>query len=199
MKEISVRSASRFEMIDITEAIRQATREEKIESGIVLVYTPHTTAAVTINENADPDVPRDLLALDRARAPVRELPAFEGNSARTSNRRWSRPEMVIVGKRPPCSGTWQSIFFLRIRRPPDKESLLLNYCRDRSRTFRVGNLFAMYSLRLKLAETFEERFKSCKLSPGGAGIQCCQGLSGIPDQVQRNDGEKDLFKTGLSG
>nr|HPL10394.1 secondary thiamine-phosphate synthase enzyme YjbQ [Smithellaceae bacterium] len=67
MKEISVRSSSRFEMIDITEAVRKTAREEKIESGIVLVYTPHTTAAVTINENADPDVPRDLLAaLDRA-------------------------------------------------------------------------------------------------------------------------------------
>ncbi|HQN67923.1 MAG TPA: secondary thiamine-phosphate synthase enzyme YjbQ, partial [Smithellaceae bacterium] len=82
MKEISVRSASRFEMIDITEAIRQATREEKIESGVVLVYTPHTTAAVTINENADPDVPRDLLAaLDRAVPLSANYRHSEGNSA----------------------------------------------------------------------------------------------------------------------
>jgi secondary thiamine-phosphate synthase enzyme len=82
MKEISVRSSSRFEMIDITEAVRKTAREEKIESGIVLVYTPHTTAAVTINENADPDVPRDLLAaLDRAVPLSANYRHTEGNSA----------------------------------------------------------------------------------------------------------------------
>ena len=66
MKEISLETHSRVEMIDITAAVQKAIREEKIEEGICLVYTPHTTAAITINENADPDVPRDILAaLDR--------------------------------------------------------------------------------------------------------------------------------------
>ncbi|HQM44394.1 MAG TPA: YjbQ family protein, partial [Smithellaceae bacterium] len=61
MTEILVKTCSRFEMIDITVDIQKAIQEERIISGAVLVYTPHTTAAVTINENADPDVPRDML------------------------------------------------------------------------------------------------------------------------------------------
>ena len=51
MKEMSLQTNSRVEMIDITAAVRKAAGEERIESGICLIYTPHTTAAVTINEN----------------------------------------------------------------------------------------------------------------------------------------------------
>jgi secondary thiamine-phosphate synthase enzyme len=82
MKEITVQTHSRFEMIDITAAVQKAAREEKIDSGIGLVYTPHTTAAVTINENADPDVPRDILAaLDSAIPLSANYRHREGNSA----------------------------------------------------------------------------------------------------------------------
>ena len=67
MKEISLQTNSRVEMLDVTLAVQKAVGEEKIETGFCLIYTPHTTAAVTINENADPDVPRDILeALERA-------------------------------------------------------------------------------------------------------------------------------------
>ena len=62
MKTISLETHARFEMLDITAAVQTAIREEGATSGLCLVYTPHTTAAVTINENADPDVPRDILA-----------------------------------------------------------------------------------------------------------------------------------------
>lgn len=119
MKEISVRSTARFEMIDITEAIRQAAREEKIESGIVVVYTPHTTAAVTINENADPDVQRDLLAaLDRAAPLSANYWHSEGNSAaHVKSSLVGASEMVIVENGRLVLGTWQSIFFCEFDGP----------------------------------------------------------------------------------
>jgi secondary thiamine-phosphate synthase enzyme len=71
MKEISLQTHSRVEMIDITAAVQKAVGEEKIAEGICLVYTPHTTAAITINENADPDVSRDIIsALEKIVPPL---------------------------------------------------------------------------------------------------------------------------------
>ena len=126
MKEISVRSSSRFEMIDITEAVRKTAREEKIESGIVLVYTPHTTAAVTINENADPDVPRDLLAaLDRAVPLSANYRHTEGNSAaHVKSSMVGASEMVIIENGNPVLGTWQSIFFCEFDGPRTRKVIV---------------------------------------------------------------------------
>ena len=67
MKEINIRTSSQVEMIDITAAVRDAVKKEDVQNGYCIVFTTHTTAAVTINENADPDVPRDIInALERA-------------------------------------------------------------------------------------------------------------------------------------
>ncbi|MGE5790879.1 MAG: secondary thiamine-phosphate synthase enzyme YjbQ, partial [Syntrophaceae bacterium] len=62
MRQFSVKTQARQQMIDITAQVRAILRESRVESGISLVFVPHTTAAVTINENADPDVTRDILA-----------------------------------------------------------------------------------------------------------------------------------------
>ncbi len=126
MKEISIRSSSRFEMIDITEAVRQAARDEKIESGIVLVYTPHTTAAVTINENADPDVPRDVLAaLDRAVPLSANYRHTEGNSAaHVKSSLVGASEMVIIENSRLVLGTWQSIFFCEFDGPRSRKVMV---------------------------------------------------------------------------
>ncbi|NTW06438.1 MAG: YjbQ family protein, partial [Syntrophaceae bacterium] len=61
MKEINIRTSSQVEMIDITAAVRDAVQKEDVQDGYCIVFTTHTTAAVTINENADPDVPRDII------------------------------------------------------------------------------------------------------------------------------------------
>ncbi|MDP2855282.1 MAG: secondary thiamine-phosphate synthase enzyme YjbQ [Smithellaceae bacterium] len=119
MKEISVQTHARFEMIDITAAVQKAVRDEKIESGIGLVYTPHTTAAVTINENADPDVPRDILAaLDRAVPLSANYRHAEGNSAaHVKSSLVGASEMVIIENGRLILGTWQSIFFCEFDGP----------------------------------------------------------------------------------
>ena len=119
MKEISLGTRSRVEMIDITAAIQKAIGEEKIEKGICLVYTPHTTAAITINENADPDVPRDILAaLDRAVPFSANYRHAEGNSAaHVKSSMVGASELIIIEKGRLVLGTWQSIFFCEFDGP----------------------------------------------------------------------------------
>lgn len=119
MKEISVRSHSRFEMIDITQSVQKAAREEKIDSGMALVYTPHTTAAVTINENADPDVPGDILAaLDRIVPLTANYRHAEGNSAaHVKSSLVGASEMVMIENGRLLLGTWQAIFFCEFDGP----------------------------------------------------------------------------------
>jgi secondary thiamine-phosphate synthase enzyme len=126
MKEITVQTHSRFEMIDITAAVQKAAREEKIDSGIGLVYTPHTTAAVTINENADPDVPRDILAaLDSAIPLSANYRHRERNSAaHVKSSLVGVSEIVIVENGSLVLGTWQSIFFCEFDGPRTRKVII---------------------------------------------------------------------------
>jgi secondary thiamine-phosphate synthase enzyme len=126
MKEVSVETHSRVEMIDITAEIQKAVREEKIEKGICLVYTPHTTAAVTINENADPDVPRDILAaLDNAIPLNANYRHMEGNSAaHVKSSLVGASELVIIEKGRIVLGTWQSIFFCEFDGPRTRKVIV---------------------------------------------------------------------------
>jgi len=126
MKEISLQTHSRFEMIDITAEVQKAVGEEKIESGICLIYTPHTTAAVTINENADPDVPRDILAaLDEAVPLNANYRHMEGNSAaHVKSSLVGASELVIIEKGRIVLGTWQSIFFCEFDGPRSRKVLI---------------------------------------------------------------------------
>lgn len=130
MKEISLHTNSRCEMIDITQAVREAAREEKMVSGIALVYTPHTTAAITINENADPDVPRDILAaLDRAVPLAANYRHVEGNSAaHVKSSLVGASEMIIIENGRLVLGTWQSIFFCEFDGPRTRKVFMSFKC-----------------------------------------------------------------------
>ena len=126
MKEISVQTKSRVQMIDVTSAVQKAVGEEKIEAGLCIVYTPHTTAAVTINENADPDVPRDILeALERTvplRANYRHM---EGNSAaHVKSSLVGASELIIIENGRLVLGTWQSIFFCEFDGPRTRKMII---------------------------------------------------------------------------
>ena len=119
MKTISLETRSRFEMLDITAAVQGAIREEDVTSGLCLVYTPHTTAAITINENADPDVPRDILAaLDKAVPLSAHYSHAEGNSAaHVKSSLVGASELVIIENGRLVLGAWQSIFFCEFDGP----------------------------------------------------------------------------------
>ena len=126
MKEISLQTHFRVEMIDITASVQKATDEEKIASGICLVYTPHTTAAITINENADPDVPGDMMAaLERAVPFCAGYRHAEGNSAaHVKSSLIGASELVIIDKGRLVLGTWQSIFFCEFDGPRTRKFIV---------------------------------------------------------------------------
>ncbi len=112
--EFRVGTRSRTEMVDISSQVQAAVREAGIQNGDVIVYCPHTTAAITINENADPSVPHDiLLALDEA--VPRSNPRYrhaEGNSdAHGKSSLVGCSEQVLIKDGRLTLGTWQGIYF----------------------------------------------------------------------------------------
>ena len=116
---ISVTSSSRSEMIDITNIIQQQVDHEKIVNGIVMVFIPHTTAAVTINENADPSVPADLdTILDRMIPWKGGYRHMEGNSAaHAKSSLFGASELIAIENGRLVLGTWQSVFFCEFDGP----------------------------------------------------------------------------------
>ena len=107
-------------MVDITAKVAQTIRDSGISDGMVTVYVPHTTAGVTINENADPDVIHDMLgAMDKAIPWRQEFYLHgEGNSAAhvKSSMFGCNTTIPVVGGRMTL-GTWQSIFFCEFDGP----------------------------------------------------------------------------------
>jgi len=107
-----VGSAARCEWIDVTARAQRAVAESGVREGICVVFSPHTTTAVTLNENADPDVPRDVgLALDAISPDRREFRHAEGNSAAHAKASLVGPSLaLIVAGGEILLGTWQGIW-----------------------------------------------------------------------------------------
>ncbi len=122
-----VKTSARDEMIDVTDRVRSVLAETGIRNGSLTVYVPHTTAGVTINENADPSVVHDVLAaLDRA-VPWEsgDYRHGEGNSAahvKSSMMGCSLRVPVIDGSMP--LGTWQGIYFCEFDGPRRRRMLV---------------------------------------------------------------------------
>jgi len=126
MTHLTVKTSARFEMIDITGRAAALVRESGIKQGICHVFVPHTTAAVTINENADPDVPRDILAaLDRI-VPLSEgYRHAEGNSAaHIKASLFGASATVLIDDGALVLGTWQSLFLCEFDGPRTKNVLV---------------------------------------------------------------------------
>jgi secondary thiamine-phosphate synthase enzyme len=115
----SVRTRSRTGLIDITGEVRGAVRDLGITDGAVLVYVPHTTAAVTINESADPSVAHDIDAKLSDLVPVSGAYRHsEGNSdAHVKSTLTGASEIVLVRGGDLVLGTWQGIFFCEFDGP----------------------------------------------------------------------------------
>lgn len=119
MKTIDVRTSRSQEFLNITHEIRKAVQESGIKDGIVLVYVPHTTAAVTINEAADPDVVRDIITTLNDMIPVHgNYHHSEGNShAHIKSSMIGCSTRIIVKGGELILGTWQGIFFCEFDGP----------------------------------------------------------------------------------
>ena len=126
MQELSVRTHSRTELIDITGEVRAAIREEGTGDGICVVYCPHTTAAITIQENADPDVVSDLLKEVNKIVPFDDgYRHSEGNSAaHIKSSIIGASETLIVEAGRPALGTWQAIYFCEFDGPRSRRVLV---------------------------------------------------------------------------
>ena len=124
MVKFQVATSSREELVNVTDLVEEAVRRSGVASGVAVVYTPHTTAAVTINENADPDVRADVIAGLRALVP-RNLVPFrhsEGNSDAHLKASLVGPSVqVIFADGHLALGVWQAIYLCEFDGPRHRE------------------------------------------------------------------------------
>jgi secondary thiamine-phosphate synthase enzyme len=110
---LSIRTSRRKELVSITAQVSALVRAEGWNSGALLLFCPHTTAALTVNESADPDVAADMCRFMGKLVPV--LPDFrhaEGNSdAHIQSSLFGPSLMLIVEDGSLCLGTWQGVYF----------------------------------------------------------------------------------------
>lgn len=125
--DFRVSTRDRNEMVDITQQVGSAVKESGISDGIATVYCPHTTAAITINENADRSVMHDILLTLNELIP-HNRPGYrhvEGNSdshCKSSLIGCSRDVMIANGSL--CLGTWQGLFFCEFDGPRNRKVLV---------------------------------------------------------------------------
>jgi secondary thiamine-phosphate synthase enzyme len=113
MREVKVKTSKRNEMVDITSDVQQVVDQEKIDDGFAIVYVPHTTAGITINEGADPSVQRDIIETLRKLIPESgDYHHMEGNSdAHIKASILGSSVTVLIKNGRLVLGTWQHIFF----------------------------------------------------------------------------------------
>lgn len=116
---LTLRTHSRTELIDITTDVSERVRQSGIEEGLCLLYVPHTTAAVTINESADPSVKSDILMILNQIVPWEaKYRHMEGNSpAHVKSTMVGASELVAIENHALVLGTWQGIFFCEFDGP----------------------------------------------------------------------------------
>jgi len=126
-KTLTISSRTRNEMIDITSKVSSAVSKSGISEGDCIIYCPHTTAAITINENADPSVPHDVL-LTLAELIPHHRPGYqhyEGNSdAHCKSSLLGCSEHVLISAKSLTLGTWQGIFFCEFDGPRNRRVIL---------------------------------------------------------------------------
>ena len=123
---LSVKTDSHTQMKDITRLIQDEVRQSGVKDGFCVVFTPHTTAAITINENADPDVVRDLnMELGKIIPWEDGYHHIEGNSAaHLKSSLVGASEYVIIEDGRLLLGTWQGIYFCEYDGPRSRKVIV---------------------------------------------------------------------------
>ncbi len=126
MQSISVRTRSHTQFLDITHAVQAAVTEQEVKNGVVTVFVPHTTAGITINENADPDVVADISdALERAVPWEARYHHSEGNAAaHVKASLMGSSVQILIEDGLLRLGTWQAIYFCEFDGPRRRRVLV---------------------------------------------------------------------------
>ena len=126
MKYLEIYTSSHSEMIDITDKIREIVRKSGIKGGICTIYVPHTTAAITINENADPSVKKDILIELNKIVPWNDkYTHMEGNAAAHIKAAViGSDRTVLIQNGDLVLGTWQGIFFCEFDGPRSRKVIV---------------------------------------------------------------------------
>jgi secondary thiamine-phosphate synthase enzyme len=119
MVVLNIKTTSRTEFVDITAKVQEAIDATGLIDGLCLLYVPHTTAAITVNESADPSVKTDILMVLNEVVPWEaEYRHSEGNSpAHIKSTLVGASELIVVEKGRLVLGTWQGIFFCEFDGP----------------------------------------------------------------------------------
>jgi secondary thiamine-phosphate synthase enzyme len=119
MHEIEVSTTEQVQFVDITEKVQTAVKSSKIKDGRCIVFVPHTTAAVTINENADPDVSTDMIKEINKIVPFSDnYRHFEGNSAaHIKSSMIGVSELMLIENGRLKLGRWQGLYFCEFDGP----------------------------------------------------------------------------------
>jgi secondary thiamine-phosphate synthase enzyme len=127
LQTLNVRTTQRNEMVDVTDRVTKFVRSNNTLDGMVVVYVPHTTAAVTINENADPDVRHDMLKKLGEMIPKDESYYLhvEGNSdSHVKTSLVGNTVTVLIERGRLVLGRWQGIYFCEFDGPRDREMMV---------------------------------------------------------------------------
>ena len=125
MRTIDVTSRKREEIIDVTDQVRAEVARAKVDRGVVWLHVPHTTAAITIQENADPDLRVDFLAHLGKLVPQPGFRHSEGNAdAHIKSSLLGSTQPVLVDDGDLVLGRWQSIWFVELDGPRSRELLV---------------------------------------------------------------------------
>ena len=126
VETLAVKTSSRVELLDITHLIQKVVAESGVKSGLCMVYVPHTTAAVTINENADPDVKMDIIKELNKIVPFNDhYSHLEGNAAaHIKSSLVGTSEILVVEEGSLVLGTWQGICFCEFDGPRSRKVLV---------------------------------------------------------------------------
>ena len=122
LKKVALRTTKLTEMVEITSSIKKIVEESGIREGECYIFVPHTTAAVTINENADPDVTRDIINELNRKIPFEDgyLHGEGNSSAHIKSSITGCSEVMIIHQGHLLLGTWQGVFFCEFDGPRDR-------------------------------------------------------------------------------
>lgn len=131
VQELQINSRRSVELIEVTEQVASVIAATGIESGLAMLFVPHTTAAVTINENADPDVATDMVSGLNKLVPLQDnYQHGEGNSAaHIKSSLVGCSETLLIQNGRPVLGTWQGLYFCEFDGPRQRK-LLVRLIRD---------------------------------------------------------------------